>query len=252
MTARIRTSNPITVSFAKWIAVGAFVAVAVLGWRSVTRTPVRALVFHGAVHAAEDELSALGRVPMDSLLFSVSPTVIADRMRRHPWVADAGVSRLPTGTVSVRLTERIPVLLALSSRGEPAYYVDATGHRMPYAPGASWPVPILTGLSEPYHPVVPVRSESVRSLAAALTDLDESVDALLSEFHVDGQGGITLLTTVTPQGRTLRVRLGNSVTVERLNRLRAFWEQVVLARPDARYSWVDLRFDSQIVTKETS
>ena len=252
MSASTRRSPAIGTTVAKWIAAGALLSVTLLGWRGATGIPVRALVVHGAANAAEDAIMELARVPMDSLLFSVSPTVIADRVRRHPWVQDAGVSRLPTGTVSIRVRERTPVLLALSTSGEPAYYVDADGFRMPYRPGGTWRVPILTGLSERYHPLVPIRNEAVRNLAAALPELDEDVDALLSEFHVDERGGLILSTTVTPQGRTLQVRLGRAEPAERLVRLRAFWDQVVLARPDVRYSWVDLRFDSQIVTSESS
>ncbi len=239
-------------SVAKWIAAAALLSVAVLGWQGVTSIPVRSVVVRGAEHATDDAIVALARVPLDSLLFTVSPTLIEDRVRRHPWVEDAVVSRLPTGTVSIHVTERTPVLLALSASGEPSYYVDAEGFRMPYRPGGSWRVPILTGLSERYHPVVPIRNEAVRGLASALPDIEEDVDALLSEFRVDDGGGITLSTTVTPQGRTLQVRLGRAVSAERLVRLRAFWDQVVLARPNARFSWVDLRFDSQIVTNESS
>jgi len=243
---------PIGATVLRWIAASAFLAIALLGWRGVTRIPVRSVVVHGAERASEADLLALGRVPIDSALYELSGTIVADRVRRHPWVEDATVSRLPTGTVSIRITEREPVLLALSTRGEPEYFIDASGHRMPWTSGGPWRVPVLTGLQERYHPVVPVRNAAVRALAAALSDLDRDVDALLSEFHVDADGGLSLRTTVTPAGQTVQVRLGRAEPAGRLARLRAFWDQVVLARPDARFSWVDLRFDSQIVTSESS
>lgn len=222
------------------------------GWHGLSGATVRGLVVHGTGHAAEAEVLDLARVSLDSALYAVSPVVVADRVRRHPWVREATVSRLPTGTVSIRVHERKPVLLALSQAGEPVYYVDAEGFRMPYAPGSDYPVPVLRGLAERYHPVTPIRHAGVRALAAALVDLDPDVDALLSEFRALPDGSVQLDTAPTPRGRTLTVRLGSTDLRARLERLRAFWEQVVLVRPDARFAWIDLRFDSQIVTSESS
>jgi hypothetical protein len=251
MTAPAIQKRVTTGVITRWVVVGAIAAVIVLGWSAASRIPVRGVVVHGAAQADVEAILELARVPVDSSLFSVSASMVADRVLRHPWVADARVSRLPTGTVSIRVAERIPVLLALSQGGEPAYYVDAAGYRMPFRPGGPWRVPILTGLRERYHPVARIRSAAVRNLAAALPALDDEVDALLSEFHVDRDGGLLLRTAVTPSGRTLTIRLGAAAPGKSLSRLRPFWDQVVLTRPDVRFTWVDLRFDSQIVTKES-
>ena len=56
----------------------------------------------------------------------------------------------------------------------------------------------------------------------------------------------------TPAGQALTVRLGDSGFEERFRRLKAFWDQAVLTRPGTRYASVDLRFDGQIITRESS
>ena len=223
-----------------------------LGWSRVARLPLRDVTVEGAVMAHADRLLALARLESDSLLVSVSPSMVDDRVSRHPWVREARTNRLPDGTVSIRVTERTPVLLVLSASGRPEYYVDRDGHRMPYEAGHAFPVPVLRGFTEPYHPVRVVRNSSIRELVAVIPDLEPEVNALLSEFRYSTATGVDLVTTPTPTGETLGVHLGRSGFRTRFERLEAFWDQAVLTRPGVRYTSVDLRFDGQIITRESS
>ena len=54
----------------------------------------------------------------------------------------------------------------------------------------------------------------------------------------------------TPEGEAIPVRLGRAVTPAQLARLHAFWRQAVRTQPGRAFAYVDLRFDSQIVTRE--
>ena len=74
----------------------------------------------GTVQAAPAEvLRLIGRaadsgVPAsDTLRLALDPASLADRAARHPWVAEATVRRGATGTLSVRVTERVPVAPAV-------------------------------------------------------------------------------------------------------------------------------------------
>lgn len=222
------------------------------GWSRISRIGISEVRVEGAVVSNVDRIRSAARIDMDTLLVAVAPSLVDDRVRRHPWVEDASTRRLPDGTVSIRIQERKPVLLALSDDGRPAYYLDREGHRMPFAAGHSFPVPLLRGLTEAYHPVRPVQHAAVRALVEILPELEPDVDALLSEFLVDESGGLSLVTTPGSYGRPLVVRLGRDRFDERLQRLKAFWDQAVLTRPDVRYAGIDLRFEGQIITRESS
>jgi hypothetical protein len=91
-------------------------------------------------------------------------------------------------------------------------------------------------------------------LLGALATADAETDALLSELTV-GAGGEVLLRT-SPDGAhgalTARLGAGGGGYAAQLRRLHAFWHQAVLPRPATRFEVVDLRFDGQVVTRETA
>src|SRR5690554_4721872 len=95
------------------LGLAAVVALGVVGWRWQASLPVRAVDVHGHVHADSTELLGLAAVPDSAMLFSLDPAILADRVRRHPWVAEARVTRWMTGTLGIRVSERVPVALVL-------------------------------------------------------------------------------------------------------------------------------------------
>ncbi len=238
---------------AAWLgALAIVVALSWVGWGRIARIRVADIRVEGAVLAAVEDVRKAARIDADTLLVSIAPSLVDDRVRRHPWVASASTRRLPDGTVAIRVRERRPVLLVIGASGRPYHYIDREGRRMPFVPGHAFMVPVLRGLEESYHPVRPVQQPAVRELAAALDGLDPDVDALVSEFVVGEDGGIVLVTTPASGGQTLRVRLGRDGFARRLARLREFWDQAVLTRPEVRFASVDLRFEGQIITRESS
>lgn len=233
------------------LALAGVVALGVLGWRWQASVPVAAVAVSGAVHADTTEIVALAAVPDSSMLFALDPALIEDRVRRHPWVADASVTRWVTGTLGISVEERVPVALALDDAGRPDYYFDAAGFRMPVASaarGAVYDVPLLHGFG-PYQPTTPVDDEAVRDLLAALAGLDDATDALVSSVERTADGFV-LTTSPAPGGGAIPVALGRGGFAEKLARLHAFWDQAVLPRPATPVHRIDLRFDGQIVTEE--
>lgn len=212
--------------------------------------PLAGVAVVGAVHASADEVAELtGAVPDSVALFSLSPALVADRAQRHPWVRTASVRRLPTGTLRVRVEERVPVVLALDAAGRPSHFLDGEGFAMPTeaAVPAVYDVPVLHG-APAYHPIQPVESAALRGLLGALAHADAETLALVSE--VEWGGRVTLWTTPAGGHGSVPVRLGRDGHDDQLRRLRAFWDQSVLPRPDVEFRLVDLRFDGQVVTRE--
>lgn len=220
-----------------------------LGWRWLDQAHVERVALRGLAEADSAAILALSGVEVGTRLVDVSSTVAADRVRRHPWVKAASVSRQPTGTVVISIRERNPVALALDGSGRPAYYLDAEGYRMPVG-GRSWDVPIMRGLKEPYHPVTPVQQRSVLEILALLEDLEDERDALLNEIHEKGAGEMELYTALSPAGQSIRVRLGRQDFDRKLDVLQTFWLQAILSNPTKQYEWLDLRFRGQVIARE--
>ncbi len=232
------------------LVLGAVVALGVVGWRWQASVPVRAVTVSGAVHADTSAVLDLAAVPDSAMLFSLDPTILADRVRRHPWVQEASVTRWMTGTLAIAVTERMPVALVLDGAGRPSYFFDAAGFMMPLAAGAAYDVPLLQGRFPAYQPTQPVEDAAVLDLLAVLAAVPDATDALVSSVERGADGSFTLVTAPTPGGAAIPVALGRRGFAEKLGRLQAFWDQAVLTRPDTPVRRIDLRFDGQIVTSE--
>lgn len=204
----------------------------------------------GTVHADPTEVAGRTGVRPDSdAVFSLSPALVADRAARSPWVETAAVRRLPSGTIAIRVTERAPVVLVMR-RGRPAGYLDATGTLLPLtADSVAYDLPLLTGAVPDLEPGERTTSAALRETLAALSTADDATDALISE--IEWRRGLGVVWTTPTGGQpSIQVRLGATGVADQLRRLRAFWDQSVLPRPQTRFRTVDLRFTGQVITQE--
>lgn len=226
-------------------------ALSFAGWTWVDGMVVRKVMVEGARYADEETILALTAVDTGMRVLDVDPLLVADRAVRHPWVQTGVVRRLPSGVVRIAVKERRPVALALTPDGQPAAWLDAEGHTMPFSEGAAWDVPLVWGAALPGNRTQPLREASLRELLAMLPESDPLPDALVSSFEVDRAGGITMYAAIPGGNDAIAVRLGSRGYAEKFRRLNAFWTQAVLPRPDKTFTTIDLRFDGQVVTKES-
>ena len=234
-----------------WLTVLTLVVVAGLGgvgWYHAQTLTCRRIDVSGTRHADPAELLERARVDTGMVLFDLEPHLLEDRLAGDPWVQAADVTRLPTGTLSIRIQERTPVALALDATGSPSRYLDRFGFAMPLVRGAHYDVPLLRGVKP--EPARPLDQPAARALLEALAGLDAETDALISEFELRSTGEVWLYTAPAGTRGAIPVRLGSSGFAPKLARLKAFWHQAVLTRPEVKYAQVDLRFDSQVVTQE--
>lgn len=247
-----------------------FVAVALGAWIWQRTLPLRDVDVRNAHHATEEAVLTLVDLGTpaaaedtslgDVALYSIDPGLVANRAERHPWVREANVRRLPTGTLSIHVEEREPAALVMKN-GIPSHYLDAEGYAMPLESAAEheaafMDVPLITGSAPEYHPTQPVQrldeinGEALRETLAALASADPAIDALISDIKWGASGGV--LYTVPAGGHpSIPVRLGRRDVDNQLQRLRAFWDQAVLPQPSVSFQSVDLRFEGQVVTRET-
>ena len=200
------------------------------------------------LNATEDEIREMVVAELDERLYEMDLARIADQAQRHPWIEHVDVERTPSGEMILTVAERTPVLLAMRS-GRPVHYIDAQGFRMPFVAGVAYDVPLLHGLDETFDPLDAVAEPSVLELASVLDDLDPSIHALVSEIEIRKAGEFVLHTTVLDGRGSLEVRIGKGEIEKQLTKLHAFWHQALLPEPERDIRQIDLRFNSQIVTK---
>ncbi len=234
------------------LAVAALGFGGVFGWQWLASLRVERIDLAGYQHADSTALMELARVDTGLVLLDVDPAMVADRVRRHPWVRAASATRWPTGTLRIVVQERAPLVLVMDRRGRPAHYLDRSGFAMPLASEAIYDLPLVRGLRERYHPVRRLPNETMREFLDVFARLDAETNALVSELEVAPSGELRLHTTPAGARGSFQVWLGRDGFEEKLGRLRAFWHQAILPQPDQRFSVIDLRFDGQIVTREAS
>lgn len=230
--------------------VAALAGLGYLGWRWMMATPAGHIEVVGARHAEADTLLAIARVDTGMRLVDIEPHLVEDRLRRHPWVEEASVARRPTGTVMLRVEERTPAALRLDSNGRPDYYLDPYGFMMPHVRDTSYNVPLLRDFPAAFHPSRPIEHEPLRELLGALGRAPEGVEAMISDVEWREPGDVWVMLTPPDDDRTVPVRMGRGDFEAALKRLEAFYEQALRTQPVLDFEWIDVRFESQVVTRE--
>ncbi len=230
------------------------VALGLLGWQWRANVTVDRVAVTGAQHAPPDTLRHLAGVGRGTAMTAVAPTLVADRVARHPWVKGATVeTRWMQGTLVVAVTERTPAALAVDAQGRPAYYLDRSGHAMPLPDSAGHDVPLVQGLEAEAPWTRPDTAQSPSSLRRVLRALPEVGAAdLVAEIEMRADDAIRLTTTPIGPHDALPVHLGRGNAARKLRTLRAFARQVLASPPQEPVERIDLRFDGQVVTRTQS
>lgn len=212
------------------------------GWSYLWQRPCTQITITGTAYT--DSATMYGLV--DSIF---STQLVVDRLQRHPWVQGARAICYPTGMMRVEVLERRPLLLTLTEKGSPAYYLDEYGYMMPAHRQTVFNVPLLRGKTNPYRALSPENDQAVRDLLALLPRLPVEIDSLISEFEVT-ENELTMIMRVTSADYTAVVHLGDTAWEDRLHKLYSFWDQQIRSRDDRMVEVIDLRFRDQIVTRE--
>ncbi|NNE34194.1 MAG: FtsQ-type POTRA domain-containing protein [Rhodothermales bacterium] len=223
---------------------------AVIGWQYRSNLDYKGMRVTGINVVTSEEVTALAAVPDDMLHYSIAVDSVRLRIEKHPWIGSADVRRTAVGKLNIQIVERRPVALA-AVNGVPDHYLDASGFRIPLAQGVAFDLPVVSGHVGRYGTDAPnqrVSDRSLREMLNALDKLDERTLALVSEIQVKSTGSISIQTIAIPGRKSIPVVLGEMDFERKLIRLAAFWEQVVLKKPEATISTIDLRYDNLIST----
>jgi cell division protein FtsQ len=96
-----------------------------------------------------------------------------------------------------------------------------------------------------------IEDDATLELLEVLASRDDASEDLISDVVLAEESGLEIVTVPLRQGSCVRVKLGRGDYERKLAKLTAFWEQAVIGRSKKNLEWIDLRFDGQVVTKDT-
>lgn len=175
----------------RWVVAGVAVLVVVCVALLVLHTPLLALrnaTVRGAQHTGTQAVLQAAGLLDDPPLIDVDPKSTAAEVERLPWVAHAVVVRHWPDSVTITVTERVPVGSVARPSGGVAV-VDASGRVLAWEasapPGLVLVVPVTPGLpgtvlARPARPALEVASALAPSLAARVVSVTATAEGMVS------------------------------------------------------------------------
>jgi len=213
---------------------------------------VQKVMVTGCKTLREQEVAAAAKVPMSRSIFDVEFLPIAKRVEALPFVQKAQVSRIFPSTIVIAIEERKTLALINHSGLWP---VDAEGVILPrLQPNrrlndpASYDTPVLSGSvfsQTGENKKLSIANQRVIDFLSELRSTNAMLYHGISELNINPKGHLTfyLMDGGVP------VYLGADGWMEKSERLFIFLQYV---KPvSGKFLTIDLRFDNQIVTRES-
>jgi cell division protein FtsQ len=211
----------------------------------------------GFAQVPMEEYVRLAQIPEGANIFRLNTGAVEDRLRRHPWVEQAAVTRALPKTIKLTVKEREPLVAVHSPFDGQIYGIDRHRVLLPEpgdasnesaTPALCFDLPIVTGLPEeklyPGNRLSDDGSKRIIDMLLLMRTLKAGLPAQVSEIHIDRQGGLTLY----PLSLVKTIYLGNENLQQRVWRLCRVWDY--LEGNGLASSYIDCRFDAQgVVTR---
>ncbi|MDQ2890298.1 MAG: FtsQ-type POTRA domain-containing protein [Gemmatimonadota bacterium] len=196
--------------------------------RRLTYFHVRKLDIRGTTYLQPEDVVARLRIDtLRSIVDDVRP--LEARLRSHPQVADAMITRRPPGTLVVTIRENLPVALVPIGDGLVPY--DSAARALPIDPSRA-PVDL---------PVLTRPDAGALKLLGEIRASDPKLFATISEVVANGSDLLFTLTSA------LRVRTAAGVAPSRFRDI--FPVESDLARRNERAAELDIRYRDQVVAR---
>ncbi len=193
-----------------------------------------------------DEIVALSGVKPGDPMLHLDLRMVAEQIRRSPWVEKVRVNRYFPRTLSIEVSEWEPAAIVNAGC---LYYLDGKGEIFkPLARGDSLDFPVITGITEEDLAKDPAGCKGMLKAALGIADLLKAGSVFelqdISEIHVDKGYGFTLFTA---QGG-VPIKLGSDGFAEKLARLSRIYRDLSTQMQSVEY--VDLNYNDKIVVKK--
>lgn len=171
------------------------------------------------------------------------------KFESNPFVKDAEVFNNLSGTLTIKIEQRKPMMRVINHKGN-SFYLDQAGQKMPTA--IQYTAPVITAKGHIYSSAQnldSVSSSTVRSLykVSGYIKRDTFLNALIGSIEVNQQQEFEL----TPRAGQQTIILGEARDLEdRFQKLEAFYRKVLPNKGWHQYNEINLKFKKQIVAKK--
>ncbi len=193
-----------------------------------------------------NQVKSLADVPIGSPLYKLSLLRIAQRVEQNPFVDHAVVVRALPYDLMITVSERDPIALVATPTS--MLSVDGNGIVLPLPMQRKNNIPVITNIQEQLQVGDTAKGtlmQAVRFIADA-QKYGASLSAGIAEVRLDGDNLVAYTTA-----SSLPVIIGKNDFERKLLYLQTFLTEVA-GNGGANYSYVDLRFNGQIVVGTTS
>lgn len=208
-------------------------------------TIIQDVEFSGNYYTETEELWASFESPVDMVADSVSFQQILEDLKTPAYVKDVSVTMNRRGVLNFRVTEHQPI--AMLTNNVRRYYLAEGGYMMPVLPGKVVDVPILYAwetvnenrLSDDVYEIVEEFLIAARN--------NQFGWATISEISWNAGEGVVALSSENG----IKLLFGKESFSEKLEKWELFYSQVAAVKGLDIFHTVDLRFEDQIVTKNS-
>ncbi|MEE9166775.1 MAG: FtsQ-type POTRA domain-containing protein [Candidatus Neomarinimicrobiota bacterium] len=211
---------------------------------------LRRIVVTGNQFLEKEELLNLVEMSQSATLTQIDPEGLQEKLEDHPYIKAARVSSNYPSTLSIDIIERKPIAYI---NHVPFLMVDEDGVVLPLKDGElEFDIPTLSG----FNPASELYLAGERCLSRKVL---ETVDFLnlvtvefpdlygdISEVQINATDEYVLFLSQHPT----RIYLGSTPSALKIRVLRQFSHIITGARTLHDYSYVDLRYEKQIVVRE--
>lgn len=207
---------------------------------------IREVQYRGNNFVTGRELADQVEVPTGISPDSVDFMAIIEKLELIPYVKQAAVNVEPSGNLTIHITERQPI--AMLANGESKIYVDEDGIRLPLKLEQTVDVPIVYGFqTSPIGDTL--KSDAWMQTRTFLTEIRSSAfnNATISEIAWTRDEGVVALS----RENGVKLVFGKGEFPKKLRNWKAFYSEVIRKKGIDKMRSVDLRFEGQIVTRES-
>jgi len=194
----------------------------------------------------EADILEAAQVPMGIAPDSLNLEELKNRVMRLAYVKSVHPYIEPGGTLHLSIEERIPIALLVG--GDVERYTDAEGVQLPVLTGKIVDVPLVYGFSS-NRQTDTLKTTDFIQLARFLEEAKEHkfAWATLSEVAFDPKEGVVALS----HENGVKLLFGTDSFTNKLANWELFYTQVIRETGIARIAQIDLRFNDQIITRES-
>jgi cell division protein FtsQ len=209
-------------------------------------TYVKSIEVTGNYYTDHASIVSKAAIPINISPDSISFLETIERIETLPYIKEAMLLKRPSGKMEIKVLEREPVGLLIN--GSKHQYFDADGIILPVVAGKSVDVPLVYGLSVS-GAADTLKSQAFQDIRSFLIIAKNDVIAAstLSEIAWTEDEGIVALSTENG----IRIVFGAFNLAEGIRNWNLFYSQVIAIRGPSEFSTVDLRYNGQIVTRES-